>query len=173
MPSNGERTLKVTRDFDLLPMPNVVRLVLSAEPPPVELTTSAAVFAFHEDEVLLVNLAERGWDIPGGHIEQGESPEQAVRRETVEEAGTELDEVLLLGHTHVHLSGPVPSDYKYPDPDAYLTLYWARIAAFGQFAGNVESLEARLFSPSEALALENLRRSPEFLEEALRLAGLA
>ena len=138
------------RDFDLLPLPTVVSLVLNSEPPPLDLTTSASVYAFHEDQILLVNLADRGWDIPGGHLEQGESPEQAVRRETVEESGAELDEVRLMGHTHVYLSGSSPSDYRYPHPDAYLTLYRARIAAFGQFAGNVESLDARLFSPSEA-----------------------
>lgn len=154
-------------------MPNVVRSILGNVSPPIELITSASVYSFHEDRILLVNLASRGWDIPGGHLEPGESPEQDVRRETKEESGAELNQVRLLGYHHVHLSGPIPCSYKYPHPDAYLTLYWARIDALGPFAGNQESLDARLFSVSDARKLENIRRGSDFFEEALRVADLS
>ncbi|WP_353618164.1 NUDIX domain-containing protein [Bacillus sp. 22-7] len=32
-----------------------------------------------------MNLQDRGWDIPGGHIEKGESPEHCFKREVMEE----------------------------------------------------------------------------------------
>lgn len=43
------------------------------------------------------------WDLPGGHIEEGESPEEAVQRECREELGIE---VTSLEPYAVHLSDP-------------------------------------------------------------------
>ena len=37
--------------------------------------------------VLFVEHPDRGWEIPGGHLEVGESPEQALLRELEEETG--------------------------------------------------------------------------------------
>ena len=43
----------------------------------------------HGGEVLFVEHPVRGWEIPGGHLEGGESPEQALLRELNEETGLE------------------------------------------------------------------------------------
>ncbi|MFS0788324.1 NUDIX domain-containing protein [Shouchella sp. 1P09AA] len=66
--------------------------------------TSAHGFCFYQDKVMLVHLIHRGWDLPGGHINKGESPEDAFRRECMEE-GYVTGECTLLGCVevnHVH-----------------------------------------------------------------------
>jgi 8-oxo-dGTP diphosphatase len=41
--------------------------------------------------LLVRNVRRSGWEFPGGQIEQGETAEEAARRETLEEAGAVLD----------------------------------------------------------------------------------
>jgi 8-oxo-dGTP diphosphatase len=41
--------------------------------------------------VVFVRHPERGWEIPGGHLNPGESPEQALIREVLEETGLDVE----------------------------------------------------------------------------------
>ncbi|MDH5622407.1 MAG: NUDIX domain-containing protein [Gammaproteobacteria bacterium] len=58
---------------------------------PTDLTVAAVIE--HENRYLLVeeySMGNRVFTQPGGHIESGESPEEAVERETLEESGCEV-----------------------------------------------------------------------------------
>lgn len=60
--------------------------------------TAGAVVRDERGRVLLLEhvfRAGNGWGIPGGFIERGEQPEEAVRRELREEVGLELEEAEL------------------------------------------------------------------------------
>ena len=70
--------------------------------------TAGAVVSDEAGRVLLLRHVLRqgsGWGVPGGFLNPGEQPEEAVRRELREETGLELDSVeLVLVRTlaHVH-----------------------------------------------------------------------
>jgi 8-oxo-dGTP diphosphatase len=53
--------------------------------PELDTITSVHGYCFEADKLLLVNIKGRGFNIPGGHIEQGETPEDALHREVYEE----------------------------------------------------------------------------------------
>lgn len=53
--------------------------------------TSVHGYCFYQGNLLLVNVEGRGFNIPGGHVEKGESPERTFHREAYEEAYVEGD----------------------------------------------------------------------------------
>lgn len=60
--------------------------------------TAGAVVVDDDGRVLLLKHVFRpgsGWGIPGGFIEAGEQPEEAIRRELLEEIGLELERAQL------------------------------------------------------------------------------
>ncbi len=53
---------------------------------------TAYAIAFQDDKFLMVwHKGRNGWEMPGGHVEDGETSEQAARREFIEEAGYDID----------------------------------------------------------------------------------
>jgi 8-oxo-dGTP diphosphatase len=62
------------------------------------LVTAGAIITDNQGRVLLLKHRFRpgaGWGMPGGYIETGEQPEEALRRELREEAGLELEKIEL------------------------------------------------------------------------------
>ena len=57
--------------------------------PATETISAVFLVAFHNGKLLSIQN-ERGWDIPGGHIEGDEKPLVALRREALEEAGAKV-----------------------------------------------------------------------------------
>jgi 8-oxo-dGTP diphosphatase len=127
--NEAEKILRVEQDIEWLPKPNESQVVLSSLLPSRELITTALALAFAGDHLLMTNLTIRGWDIPGGHVESGEAPEETVRREVYEETGATLEPLHLLGYQRLRLLGPKPISYPYPYPDCYQAFYWAQVSS--------------------------------------------
>jgi 8-oxo-dGTP pyrophosphatase MutT (NUDIX family) len=161
----------VELDIPWLPLPNEVTVVLSPELPPTTLITSALALVFAGNRLLLTNLSQRGWDIPGGHLEAGETPEAAMQREVFEEAGVTLKDVRPFAYQHIRLLGAAPPGYRYPHPDSYQVLYWGRVAAWADFQGTEETGERALFAPEEALQQRWVQQNRAIYEAALHLAS--
>ena len=67
--------------------------------------SAAAVITNDEGKILLLNHLLRpysGWGLPGGFLTTGEQPEEAIRREILEETGLELENVKMF---RVHAIG--------------------------------------------------------------------
>jgi 8-oxo-dGTP diphosphatase len=58
--------------------------------PPKHIVTAAVVISNAAGEVLLIKTPLRGWEIPGGQVEEGESAFVAAAREVREESGAEI-----------------------------------------------------------------------------------
>lgn len=165
-----ERILHIVQNISWAPQPNESHIVLSSQLPPRELIATALVLAFEGDRLLQTHLNARGWDIVGGHIEPGESPEEAARREAYEEAGAKLRELHVLGYQRLRLLGPCPDAYRYAYPDSYQVFYWAHIEALDEFIPTEEARGRALFAPEDARELPFVRNLKELYLAALQAA---
>lgn len=59
-----------------------------------KVVTKAAIFNQDRTKVLVIHMAKnKDYGLPGGHIEENESPDDAMRRELFEECGVELTDM--------------------------------------------------------------------------------
>jgi 8-oxo-dGTP pyrophosphatase MutT (NUDIX family) len=164
------KTLRVDWDIEWLPRPNETHWILDDALPPRELVTAAFALAFDGDRFLMTRLTHRGWDIPGGHLEPGETPLEAALRETYEETCATLGELMLLGYQKILIRAPRPDGYPYPHPIAYQVFYWGRVARLDPFRETSEVMARGLFSPDEAREVAWVQRYPELYDAALAVA---
>jgi 8-oxo-dGTP diphosphatase len=163
-------TIRIHKDIEWLPKPNQISTVISDHLPEQHLITCSFVLAFSDDDIVLTDLHARGWDIPGGHIEAGESAEEAVLRELYEETGATILPPELLGYVMIEMFGEKPENYKYPFPKNYMAFYWSKIIRLDDIQVNDEIRGRGLLPPEQALNVPWIRDNYELYNEALERA---
>lgn len=131
--------------------------------------TSVHGFCFHQDKILLVQVHGRGFNIPGGHLEEGETPDQAFHREAFEE-GCVKGDITFLGMIEVsHEENPLYDPKgKYPFI-GYQLFYRMNITDCLPFTRENETLSRIWVEPSEIpYVINDHELSLLILEEALK-----
>lgn len=105
------------------------KFVVSPDRPDPNLCTAAFCVTTYQGLLVLVNNRHRGWEIPGGHIDEGEDLSQALVREVLEEGGVVIENPKMFGYKLILPSTPINHRDRegkiYPFPRSYIPFYYA------------------------------------------------
>lgn len=122
--------------------------------PPRHIVSAAAIVLNEQNEILLIKGLRRGWEMPGGQVEEGESLKQAAIRETKEESGIDI-EVLKFCGVFQSVSGSICN-----------TLFLAKPIG-GAPTPSAESLEVGFFPVEAALSMITWKNFRQRVEHCL------
>lgn len=132
---------------------------------------SAAGIVFKQDKVLLIHSPRRGWEFPGGIVEQGEAILDGLKREILEESGIEAEPEYLTGiYQNVAFKkgyGPLEGMTL---PTAVSMVFRCRYVG-GKETISDECLEAGWFAVGEALDMITQEHLKNEFEDALAEKG--
>jgi len=149
-----ETVVNVLRDVRYQPTPNRSEFVLSTTRTPRLLTSTAFVVPVLDDGSVLMSVSlkpDRDLEIPGGHIEKGETQDEAAVREGVEEVGARLGRLIPIGHQRMLSQGERPAAWSYPFPLAYQSFFAARATSIDAYVENAECAPPRIVSDFSVL----------------------
>jgi len=117
---------------------------LPATAPPGLPVTAVKIYVFQDDKLLLTHINTRGWDLPGGHIEAGETAEEAVVRELKEETGAGVSRFGLIGYLKVTNEKENKVNRKYPRVSCILVYKGAGLTFDQRHQFQLEASASRL-----------------------------
>lgn len=135
---------------------------------PAPVTTVHGFFFDEEKRILLVEHYKRGWEVPGGHIEDGEGYEEAMHRELWEEAQACSGLLTQLGFLKKIALEDRPENCTYPHPESYCLFYSGFINKKSPFKGDDHIIAADYFSLESARENAWVQAYLEYFEAALK-----
>lgn len=149
----------VRDDVYFAPRPNTAALVGRSLVPTsaaVPVTSACAVVHDRAGDVLLTFVTGRGYDLPGGHLDPGESPLDACVRELAEETGLRhaptSAESEPLAAIVIDVAAPRPDGYSYPYPRSQMWIFRFEVAQVRPVVAplpGTECTHAQWFDPGE------------------------
>ena len=120
--------------------------------------------AFRDDNILLVKeLSDGGWTLPGGWVDINESPSEAVEREVREESGFEVKATRLMAlydrNKHGH---PAYVHHLYK-------IYFQCEIIGGEPKDSIETAEAAFFPEENIPSLSIARTTPDVLSRLFEI----
>ena len=139
----------------------------SDELPPDHLITSVRAVVLTSEHVLVIREPTGDEHIvPGGRRRVGESLEDALRREVLEETCWTVADLSILAVGHFHITSDVPEDYPYPSPDFLQLIYLTTPLEFQ----DQRTIEDDWVAGCEMLPLDSLHERPISKPQRLLLA---
>lgn len=120
-------------------------LGLSFIPPLEQTITAHCVPVTSDGKVVAVDVINRGIDMPGGHIDPGETAEDAMHRETHEETFVTVGEPILIDVWQLSSDNERIGLTEKP----YLLLYAAKVVSIEEFTPNDEVSRRLILTPDE------------------------
>ncbi|QTD41908.1 NUDIX hydrolase [Sporosarcina sp. Te-1] len=120
--------------------------------PSKHFVSAATIVISDQNEILLIKGPLRGWEMPGGIVEEGESLKDAAIRETVEESGIEVEIIKFCGV------------FQNVKKSICNTLFLAKPIG-GQLTTSSESVEVGYFPVQQALemiTIDNFKQRIEY-----------
>lgn len=131
-------------------------------PNPTRCTAVYCLAILPETKQVVLTRNHRGWEMLGGHIEPGETIDEALLRECMEEGGYTAEEYQLFGYRKITAKVPVPHNQNegsfYPFPHGYIPHFIATSSLPLQAPSGAEIYERKAFSfeELEVLGMEQL-----------------
>lgn len=132
----------------------ILKMEVRSVTPPKHIISAATIVLNSENEILLIKGPRRGWEMPGGQVEEGESLKDAAIRETKEESGVDV-EILQFCGVFQNVSGSICN-----------TLFLAKPIG-GELTTSSESLEVGFFPIEKALEMVTWRNFRQRIEHCL------
>ncbi len=122
--------------------------------PPKHIVSAATIVINEQGEILLIKGPKRGWEMPGGQVEEGESLKDAAVREAKEETGIDIEVLKFCGI------------FQNVNRSICNTLFLAKPVG-GELTTSTESLEVGFFPIEEALKMVTHKNFRERIEKCL------
>lgn len=150
------------------------------------LTASAAVVD-GEDRLLLVHHNRYGlWVVPGGHVEEDESPDQTAAREVLEETGIEIQIVSATPMFNIPGQEPLPTPLvvaaiphpgkpeRGEGPHTHIDLLYLAVIAGGAVEALYDEVGGVVFASASDVAQMDVREDvPDLYQAALQALAAA
>jgi len=121
---------------------------------PKHIISAATIVLNDQKEILLIKGPRRGWEMPGGQVEEGESLEDAAVRETKEESGIDIEVTRFCGV------------FQNVNDSICNTLFLARPIG-GELTTSTESIEVGYFPVEKALKMVTWKNFRQRIELCL------